>query len=136
MELERVFIIDFYLVFPSALSTIDFPKGFKKIKNVILNNNYSYREISNKYVTFQIMQPLQMQALDFLKSQGYIEINNLNEITKTSIFKNLKINLNLNFSNDLNNTENQLLINFFYKTSLNGANSLKKRTKLLEYRYD
>ncbi|EET82095.1 hypothetical protein ACIRA0001_0889 [Acinetobacter radioresistens SK82] len=82
------------------------------------------------------MQPLQMQALDFLKSQGYIEINNLNEITKTSIFKNLKINLNLNFSNDLNNTENQLLINFFYKTSLNGANSLKKRTKLLEYRYD
>ncbi|WP_373865834.1 ABC-three component system middle component 5, partial [Acinetobacter radioresistens] len=41
IELERVFIIDFYLVFPSALSTIDFPKGFKKIKNVILNNNYS-----------------------------------------------------------------------------------------------
>lgn len=115
---------------------IEFPRGFSKVKNKILKSNYTYREISNKYVTFQIMQPFQIQAIDFLKTQGYIEINNLNQITKTSLFSDLKINSNINFSNNLDENEEKNLISFFYKTPLNGPNSLKKRTKLLEYRYD
>lgn len=136
IELDRIRIIDFHLVFPSSLVTIDFPVGFKKIKRKLSNSNYSYREISNKYVTFQTMQPLQVQAIDFLKSQGYIDINNLNQITKNSIFSDLNINSDISFSNDLDEKDEELLLNFFYKTPLNGANSLKKRTKLLEYRYD
>ncbi|MEG1314049.1 MAG: hypothetical protein RSD40_07005, partial [Bacilli bacterium] len=131
---ERIRIIDFHLVFPSALANIDFPMGFRKIKNKISNS--PYRDISNKYITFQTMQTLQMQAIDFLNTQGYIEINNVNEITKTSSFLNFKINNNNKFFSDFDENEEIKLIGFFYKTPLNGANNLKKRTKLLEYRYD
>lgn len=136
IEFERVRIIDFHLVFPSALDSVEYPTGFRKIKNKILKINSPYRNISNKYVTFQTMQNLQIQAIDFLKTQGYIEIDNLNNITKTSIFPDLKINLNQRFFVELDYEDENIIMNFFYKTSLNGANSLKKRTRLLEYRYD
>lgn len=136
IEFERVRIIDFHLVFPSALASIEFPPGFNKIKRSISKIDFSYREISNKYITFQTMHILQEQAIDFLKTQGYIEVNNLNQISKTSLFSNLKINTPAQFFTELEKNDENRIMNFFYNTHLNGSNSLKKRTKLLEYRYD
>lgn len=136
IEIERVKIIDFHLVFPSTLSTIEFPQGFSKIKKSLLNLSFDYREVSNKYVTFHTMASLQNQAVDFLKNLGYIEIDALGKITKTQSFSDLKINILSNFYKDLSLSEEQKIIDFFYKTQLNGNNGLKKRTKLIEYRYN
>lgn len=136
IEFDRVRIIDFHIVFPSTLLSVEFPLGFKKIKNKINEIDSTYREVSNKYVTFQTMYTLQLQAIDFLRTKGYINIDTFKNISKSNKFNDLEINKQDKYFLNLTNQEELKILNFLYSTPLFGTNGLKRRIKLLEFRYD
>lgn len=142
IEIDRLRIWDYYLLFPNKLKDISFKQDEKQIKDLI--NNYilkpknPYEQILNDRKMFEKIRPYQMSAIKYLASLGIINQDYLkqNKITKISkeIFKDFNSEL-IDMTVQEENTI-KLLTSHFYLMPLYGENGLKSKTNLLESRYD
>ncbi len=130
-------MLDFYIVFPHLINTITFPrvKGVSNIKKNVQGLTLPYENLPSIKILFSEMGDFQSQAIDILRAKYLISINNEGLCQTTALFNQKSIT-------DLTNnkiTENIMfkeLINLFLTTPLHGDMGLKKRTGLMEYRYD
>jgi hypothetical protein len=138
IEFARLKIIDFYIVFPHLISTISFPKvkGISKIKKEVQTFTIPYENLPSARMLFSEMGDFQLQAIDILKTKKILEITEEGIISKGEYFASEAIqNLII---------ENNITSNRFYKDFIEvlmecpfyGDSGLKKRTGLMEYRYD
>lgn len=139
IELERMRIWDYYLTFPDETRKIVFPLELKSLKQIFKEkqkNPYENLDFSNKLI--QKMEPYQLTALNNLASYGFIEKRDLLKkyVTKNKNkkipkeVKSFQANLSIKKKNVL-----KLVVGFEEITNLD-IKDLKRRTKLLEYKYD
>lgn len=142
IEVERLRIWDFYLLYPNKMPNITLKKTEedvrRMIKSFIIKESNPYENVLNDRIIFEKIKPYQMTAIKFLASYGiinkdYLELNKIFVLSKEIIKEHLKefIPLTIQEENAI-----KLLTSHFYLMPLYGENGLKSRTKLLESKYD
>ncbi|PPK74964.1 hypothetical protein B0F87_107207 [Methylobacter tundripaludum] len=138
IEFARLKIIDFYIVFPHLISTISLPraKGISKIKKEVQTLPVPYEKLPSSRMLFSEMGDIQLQAIDILKAKKILEVTEEGVISKGKYFSSEAVQSLV--------IENNITSKWFYKDFIKiliecpfyGENGLKKRTGLMEYRYD
>lgn len=142
IEIDRLRIWDYYLLYPNKMDKIKLKreeKDIKKIiKNYILTDDNPYEIVINDRKMFEKIKPYQMTAIKCLASYGIINKDYLQENRISNINKNIFSDYNEDFENLSIQEENaiKLLTSHFYQVSLFGIDGLKSRTGLLESKYD
>lgn len=139
LSIERIKILDFYYLFPHFIRDIKpWPKGFHKAKKIFLNVSDPYEYTPNKKKLFFEMETIQNQALVQLASRGIISVEKLKEgrvvVDKSKI--PLELTHQISFDDYNNSKLFQTIIEVFCDFQWKGTNGLKKRSGLMEYRYD
>jgi hypothetical protein len=142
IDIERLQIIDFYMLFPEEILNIkhtiksqSIKKHFEKNVNIYNSTRDSNRLIFLKTMFFQNL------ALKYLISYGFVDSDlfKKNKIKRTT--KELPLNLILSIKKTLSEEPNiRIIINLIFKTfadiPIYGEKGLKARTNLIEYKYD
>ncbi|NQY08656.1 MAG: hypothetical protein HRT71_03975 [Flavobacteriales bacterium] len=142
VELDRLRIWDYYLLFPNKISNITLKREEKDIKalikNLIVRDSNPYEEIQDDRKMFEKIKPYQLTAIKSLASYGIINKDYLgtNRITTISTEKLEEYLSKLELLSPQEGNAMKLLTSHFYQMSLYGAGGLKERTKLLESKYD
>lgn len=142
IEIDRLRIWDFYLLFPNKIHEIRLKRDefdIRKIRNqYIKKTNNPYDEIYENRKVFEKIKPYQLAALNCIASYGIIkkEMLPLNRviISDKGILKKYIEELGELTAKEKNIVS--LLTSHFYLMSMFGADGLKNRTNLLESKYD
>ncbi|WP_346770221.1 ABC-three component system middle component 5 [Bacteroides graminisolvens] len=129
-EKDRIKIYDYYFLFPCETGNITLPGQFSTYKKICKANRYNkVYDIRN---TFSQLESVQETAYRALASFGFIENNllfdDIIKLTNNPIPENLLFDLT-----DEETSYMELVTTFFENISIS---ELKKRTKLMEYRYE
>ena len=137
-EIERIRILDFYLLFPQTLENVKFPREALKDKNIFKKFINSYELIEDPKRLFFSIEPYQKRALTTLMAHGIIEKKSFMEKLVERSMVPLPGNLRkaILWANDSTREIMELLTKHFANIDLYGKNGLKSRTDLFEYRYD
>lgn len=137
-EIERLRILDFYLLFPQEISKMKFPREMLSSRRLIRDCEQRYEEFSDPHRIFHQLEPFQIIALKCLASYSLIDAESLLKCkvrrTASPIPKDLQETIekaNLSDSDIID-----LLTQRFNSIDLYGDKGLKARTALLEYQYD
>ena len=142
VEMDRLRIWDFYLLFPDKMNTIKLKQNEndirKIIKSFVKTKDNPYEKLMDNRKMFEKIKPYQLTALKSLASYGIIDKNFMNTNHVTIISNKLIENYSLKFEPLTNQEQNaiHLLTSHFYQIPMFGADGLKERTNLLESKYD
>lgn len=142
IEIDRLRIWDYYLLFPNKMEKIRLKQNEKDIRKIIKNfissKDNPYERVLNDRKMFEKIKPYQMTAIKCLASYGIINKDYLSENRITSISSNILTEYEDDFKNLSIQEENaiKLLTSHFYQVPLFGVDGLKSRTGLLESKYD
>lgn len=139
IDIELFRLMDFYVLFPSLLKSIKpFPSELRIYKKEIQKICEPYENIQNPNRIFVELRRIQSIAFYHLLSKQLIDMksfeNGMIKRTETNLPDQLVASLN-----EAAIKKNKwfiLVSKEFQKIEFYGANGLKKRTGLMEYRYD
>ena len=136
ITIEKIRIIDFYLVYPNFVKEITLPRknGNTKLKNMYAKLPAPFEIMPNKKILFSELKSFQYSAISLLRAKSLIEIKE-KTISKTSDYWLLP-NGFFEENNILNDETQVQLIKCLSSIELIGTQGLKQRTGLMEYRYD
>lgn len=142
IEIDRYRIIDFYMLYPSALSEFRMPslpdRNFSELKRQAKSWENKYNKLGNKKMVFMQLSGIQRAAIDHLVSSGILD----SKQAQIGYLARSDKALPEDFLNYLDEVEpiNKNIVNFLWDFSLThplfGEGGLKERSKLMEYRYD
>ena len=142
VEVDRLRIWDFYFLFPNKIHEIKLRRDEKDVKNIlskyITKKENPYELFFENRKIFEKIKPYQISALHCLASYGIID-KELLSLNRVSI---ISIEILENYANkfeDLTAKEKNLitiLTSHFYFIPMVGENGLKKRSNLIESKYD
>lgn len=142
LEIERVRIWDFYLLFPSKIHEIRLKQSESDIRKIrkefIKDSNNPYERITENRKIFEKIKPYQQAALNCIASYGIIDKSLLNQQRISIINKDILVEFVNNFE-ELEAKEKNviaLMTSHFNQVSLFGTDGLKSRTNLIESKYD
>lgn len=142
VELDRLRIWDYYLLFPDQMKTIRLKKEEADIKKLIhfyiTKKPNPYEEVADNRKMFEKIKPYQLTAVKSLASYGIIKLSYLSENRVTIVSKELLKHYILKLEPLSPKERNviSLMTSHFYQISMFGPMGLKARTKLLESKYD
>lgn len=142
VEIERLRIWDYYLLFPQELKKIRLRRDEKEIKLLITDlinaQNTPYNKFIDNRKMFEKVRSYQMNALKCMASYGIINADfiSTNRITKLSMELFEKYKEKFEPMRELEKNVIKLMTSHFYFMSLYGEYGLKQRTGLLEFKYD
>ncbi|MFT3909716.1 MAG: hypothetical protein QM737_09855 [Ferruginibacter sp.] len=142
VEVDRLRIWDFYLLFPDQMDKIKLKQDEvdvkKLIKFYVVKQNNPYEEVIDNRKMFEKIKPYQLTAIKCLASYGIINKEYLKENRVTIISKAVLDKYVAKFEPLTPKERNVigLMTSHFYEMSMFGPTGLKARTKLLESRYD
>ncbi len=142
VEIDRLRVWDYYLLFPEQVHTIRLTKKEQDIRKLI--NSYiskidnPYNSVLDNRKMFEKIKPYQLTAIKCLASHGIIKKEYVAENRVTIVSKQIIQKYVSQFEplspKELNIIS--LMTSHFYQMSMFGPDGLKARTKLLESRYD
>ena len=137
IEVDRVRILDFYLLFPSLLRDVRFPIGAAKLKKHFVGLANPYENIEDPKALFMRLEPYQRAALDALSARGLID----SEMLASDKVKRVAVELPIDLKQAIlarnqGSMEIDLLTGPLFHVDLYGKSGLKDRSDLFEYRYD
>lgn len=142
LEIDRVRIWDFYLLFPNEIHKIRLKRNeadIRKLRNkFIRNSNNPYEKINEQRKIFEKIKPYQQAALNCIASYGIIDKSALNQQRISIVNKDILIEFVNNFK-EISIVEKNviaLMTSHFNQVSLFGTDGLKNRTNLIESKYD
>ena len=139
IQLQRLKLIDYYVLFPFLIQTISpFPRPLSKFKTMAKKIPKPFEVLpSPKQLMFNL-SPIQNIALDFLLGQGILDQEKV--LKGFASFNFLKIDTPLLVNITSNPIRDQDWFNFltneFLTIELSGENGVLKRSGVMEYRYD
>lgn len=142
IEIERLRIWDFYLLFPSKIHDIRLKQTESDIRKIrkefIKDSNNPYEKIREDRKVFEKIKPYQLAALNCIASYGIIDKSLLNQQRVSIINKEILEQFVNNFEQLSPKDKNiiSLMTSHFNQISLFGSDGLKNRTNLMESRYD
>jgi hypothetical protein len=142
VEVDRLRIWDFYLLFPQQVHNIRLKREEKDIKDLlkrfVKKNINPYNDVFDNKKVFEKIKPYQLTALSSLASYGLISKELLKENRVSIISNNLLEEYSSKFE-ELNPTEQNIvaiMTSHFSTISMFGHDGLKNRTHLMESKYD
>lgn len=138
-EKQRILILDFYLIFPYELSSAQFPAEFRSTRTQLRKLHNTYEDVSDPKRLFQRIQPYQESALECLASYNLIApelLRDRDEVSRTTTPIPEELGRSIAEAKAVRKTEIEVLKLVFQDLQLTGPKGLKKRTDLLESRYD
>lgn len=142
IEIDRLRIWDFYLLFPDQVHTISLKQDEEGIRDLrkrfVKQKNNPYNEVFDNKKVFEKLKPYQMTALQCLASYGLINKELLKDNRVSIISEKILAEYNEKFE-ALTYTEQNviaLMTLHFSTISLFGTDGLKSRTKLMVSKYD
>ncbi|QOV79865.1 hypothetical protein INS04_04770 [Enterobacter asburiae] len=138
VEIDKLKILDFYVLFPFLLSNVKMPRQHVKIKQTAERIYNEYHDPLNPEIIFKEMRHIQDAAIKCMLAAGYIGSDELNTGYVVRTDKELPQKLALEMKEFLDNKEpfSSFIIQSMAKFHLIGPDGLKSRTKLMEHRYD
>lgn len=142
IEIEKLRIWDFYLLFPSKIHSIRLKQNESDIrqlkKRFIKDSKNPYEVITENRKVFEKLKPYQLAALNCIASYGIIDKSLLNQHRISIVNKNILKEFVEKYDELSDNEKNviSLMTSHFNQISLFGVDGLKNRTKLMESRYD
>lgn len=138
LEIDKLKILDFYILFPSLLSNVKMPRQFIKIKKTAERFYNEYHDPMNPGVIFKEMRHIQDAAIKCMLAAGYIYSDELSNGYIVRTDKELPEKISLDMRDFLDNKEpfSSFIIQNMAKFHLTGPDGLKSRTQLMEHRYD
>ena len=137
LELERLRILDFYLLFPFLLRDIQFPASALAYKKHFKRSPSDYENISDPKRLFMRLEPYQLAALQSLAAYSLIDKDLFKDakIKRTSAVLPPDLQAAIT-SRNTDSIEIQLLSGPLADIDLYGKSGLKSKSDLFEYRYD
>jgi hypothetical protein len=142
IEIERIRIWDFYLLFPSKIHEIRLKQTESDIrklrKEFIKDSNNPYEKIYENRKVFEKIKPYQLAAINCIASYGIIDKSSINQQRVKILNKEILTEFVNNFDELTPKEKNviALMTSHFNQISLFGTDGLKNRTSLMESRYD
>ncbi|QDL32622.1 ABC-three component system middle component 5 [Serratia liquefaciens] len=138
VEIDKLKMLDFYILFPSLLSRVRMPRQFSKIKKNAEHAHNEYHDPLNPGMTFKEMRHIQDAAIKCMLATGYISQENFNNGYVVRTDKKLPEKLSLDMREFLEQKEpfSSFIIQKLAHFHLTGPDGLKSRTQLMEHRYD
>ena len=142
IEVERLRIWDFYLLFPNKISTIKLKKNESYLRKIsrefIGESNSPYEKITEFRKIFEKIKPYQLAALNCIASYGIIDKSVLNQ-QRISIVNKTILDEFVKKCEEISSKEKKIIsfmTTHFNQVSLFGTDGLKSRTDLMESKYD
>lgn len=137
-EVDKIRIMDLYLLFPTLLKKVQMPKTAVRFKKYYQNLESPYETIENPYKLLMQLEPIQQSALGHLSSCNIINPKQFIKggVLKTEAFIPDKLVQVIDSANNENSDLMSLLSGPFFNIDFYGKNGLKARTGLLEHKYD
>lgn len=142
IEIEKLRIWDFYLLFPSKIHSIRLKQNESDIrqlkKRFVKDSKNPYEIITENRKVFEKLKPYQLAALNCIASYGIIDKSLLNQRRISILNKDILTEFVEKYD-ELSDKEMNvisLMTSHFYQMSLFGVDGLKNRTKLMESKYD
>jgi hypothetical protein len=137
-EIERIRILDFYLLFPIALKHVVFPQNVVQYRRRLLRKTNRYESVEDPRRIFGRIEPYQMAAFRFMAATELIDGNTFaaGKIQRTALNLPNRLAEDLSKFKATNSDLIELLAGAFRQISLYGPAGLKYRTHLFEHRYD
>lgn len=138
LEIDKARLLDFYLIFPSAIANIRLPQNLSSGRKMSKNLKNSYRDPINSSSLFRELYQIQISALKCIAASGLIDINKFSkgviERTEQPIPEDLLRQIGVFLAN--HGDVAKFILNDLSALPLNGPDGLKHRTELMEYKYD
>ena len=142
LEIERVRIWDFYLLFPNKIKDIRLKQkesDIRKIRNRFIKDSKNpYEIVPVERRIFEKLKPYQLSALNCIASYGIIDKASLNQQCIRIINKEILDDFVKQLDRVSIKEQNviALMTTHFNQISLFGTDGLKNRTNLIESKYD
>lgn len=142
IELDRLRIWDFYLLFPYKTYEIRLGREFHEMvslrKRYIKKDANPYDSVFDGRKFLERLRPYQIGALSCLASYGIVHSEKLlnNEVEISDKSRLIELTQNIDKLTSEENNVLSWLFTFFRTFPMNGANGFKSRTKLLISKYD
>lgn len=142
IEIDRMRIWDFYLLFPNQIHNIRLKRDDDEIRrfrrDLIKRTKNPYDEIPENRKVFEKIRPYQMTAINCIASYGIIDKDDL-RTDQISIINKSRILEYVKHMGEVSEKDNNIIIlmtSYFLTLKLSGADGLKDRTNLIESKYD
>ena len=141
IDKEKICILDFFIVFPSQISTIRVERGHLALKRKAIKetgNQIPYARLPPNSELLLKMRPFQEAALATLASRDLIDRKawDRGHIIAGPTSPPDVLHKKVEYENTRYPNLMQFITCLATEYSLNGENGLKDRTKLMEFRYD
>lgn len=136
IELLKLRILDYYLIFPAEIEGIQMPSNIRTWKIAFRSHRNKYFSTVSKHVVFRQLTGAQEMGVRLVASRNLIETSHVNGIQSISARMGVLPPQLLASLTRANANEDQLVQ--FLSVHLAGLDltDLKRRTGLAEYRYD
>jgi len=137
-EVDRIRVLDFFLLFPEQLEALRFPNAIRRQRSLFVVGYNPYRSLENPRRIFFELEPFQISALHCLAAYELIDKEKFKAgfVTRTKT----PIPPVLVGAIDKRNAESKILVDLlsveFAKLPFFGEGGLKDRANLAENRYD
>lgn len=138
LEIEKARLLDFYLMFPSAVSKIRLPANLIEARRLAKGLTNAYHDPINIASTFRDMGEIQQAALKCIAASGLIDIEKLSQgfVIRTNQSVPAEIQKNISEYLERRQPLAGIILSGLAEIPLRGDGGLKHRTELMEYRYD
>lgn len=138
LEIDKARILDFYLLFPFAISSIKLPdqlKGFRKEAKKLAN---PFHDPMDRRSTFRDMRYIQEVALKCIAAADVIRIQDFTSghVVRSGVNLSKEMHHRVRGFLDEREPASTFVLEKLSTIDLLGAGGLKDRTGLMEYRYD
>jgi hypothetical protein len=138
LEVQRLRIWDFYLLFPEALLRTTLPQGHSRLRKLLRGHQNRYDVMPDAKRAFARLEPIQEAALQHLAAIQLVDVARLRDgfvqRTAEAIPEELANLIHLR------NAESHELIEFltttFFALELYGPRGVRERSDLFDHRYD
>lgn len=138
LEYAKLRILDFYLCFPAEIGNIELPQAHQKIRAIAREAKNKFRGPISTTRTFRDLEPIQHSAARLLAASGVFSAERLEAGTVSRTDWKAPSDLQQNEPSTGGTTPElaNYILNELSSLPLGGPNGLKRRTGLMEFRYD
>jgi len=138
IEIARLRVWDFYLLFPTALEDAQLPRGSAGIRAIVQKTKSRYEILPDARRAFNRLEPIQSAALAHLAATRLIDADALKEgkAVRTDLLVPEELAKLLREKNARNDEILEFLVTRFLDVPIFGKGGLRMRTDLFDNRYD
>jgi hypothetical protein len=137
-EVEKARLLDFYLLFPSAVASIRLPASQKAARKLAKAESNIYHDPVNLVTTFREMRYIQEASLKCIAASRLIDLElfEAGYVSRTNVPVPLEIQKKIEQFMSRRQPMADYILRELAEIPLRGLDGLKHRTELMEYKYD